>query len=161
MSGAVLAVLAQLVTGAIRNYRGYRFLLGLLREEVADIAKAIEERLNHPHLAVPLYPSLPTTAWEALVESPNRRYMNEKRRKAVSHLYREVGHANHHLDLVPTALQISQLAPDEATRDVYREETLRLLMAPLDKVKSALPEARRVLRIQAAVAGGTPGGSAV
>jgi hypothetical protein len=162
VSGATLAVLSQLITTTVRNLRSYLFLRALLKEEVEDLTKKVAERRNHLDVMIPLYPALPTKAWDALVESQQRRFMRDRTRKALSPLYREVAVANKHLELIPTALQVSQLAAEEATRDAYRDETIRLLKDPLDRIEEVLPTARRALNIteagttvtQAAVGGG-------
>ncbi|MEU3889440.1 hypothetical protein [Streptomyces sp. NPDC029041] len=142
VTGAVLTIIVQFITGIIRNYRSYRFLIRMVRDEIADIAQQVDEREKHIDLVIPMYPSLPTSSWDAMVESPNRRYMSEKRRKAISSLYSAVGKANRRLELLPTAVEISQLASDSKTRDAYHDEAVNLLKLPLPNIAAALPAAQ-------------------
>jgi len=147
LTGAVLAVITQFITGMIRNYRSYRFLLGLLQAEVLEIAVQVKQRKNHSDLMVPLYPALPTNAWNSLINAPQRQYMHDQRRVSLGRLYQAVTTANTYIYLMPTALQISQLATDERVRDTYRDETIRLLKQPLDAIAVNLPEALRALKL--------------
>lgn len=145
-TGAALTIIVQFITGIIRNYRSYRFLIRMVRDEIADIAQQLEERQKHIDLIIPMYPSLPTSSWGAMIESPNRRYMREKSRKAISSLYSAVGKANRQLELLPTAVEISQLASDSKIRDTYHDEAVNLLKLPLPEVAAALPKAQEAVK---------------
>lgn len=145
--GAAATVLAELIVRIIGNYRSYRFIVGLIREEVTEIAEQVEVRKNHLDIMVPLYEPFSTKAWETLIQAQQRRYMREGRRNSLNKLYQAVSIANEHLRMIPTALQISQLASDQQVRDTYRDETIRLLKNPLEAIETALPHACTALKI--------------
>jgi hypothetical protein len=145
--GAVATVAAQLIATVVGNYRSYRFLLGLLRQEVSDISNQVRLRKTHPDAIAPLYGPLPTKAWETLVTSRQRRYMRKNPFKALSSLYQAVTFANAHVHLIPMAIQISNLANDGSVRDAFRAEQIRLTKKPLCAIEVALPEAYRSLQL--------------
>lgn len=145
--GAALTLITQYLVGAVRNYRGYVFLRNQLREEVVDLIKQVSLRQNHLDATVPLYPALSVSAWEALIRSPHRKFMREKRRSALSPLYRAVGRANTKANLIPTALLISQMASSPDVCDIYRQETISLLRGPLADIEKAIPDAMRALKV--------------
>jgi hypothetical protein len=145
--GAVATVLAELIARIVGNYRSYRFILILLREEVAEIMSQVNERKSHLDVMIPLYGPFPTRAWETLLQAQQRRYMRKKRRAALSSLYQAVSVANDYVSLIPAALQISQLAKDEQVRDSYRDETIRLLRYPLEAIEAALPKVCETFKI--------------
>jgi hypothetical protein len=143
--GAVATVVAEIIAKIIGNYRSYRFVLGLLKQEVTAIENQVSERQRHPEVIVPLYGPLPTKAWETLIVSHQRRYMGKKKLEALNSLYQAVATANDYAYLMPVAVQISQLASEQNTRDTYRDETIRLLKDPLSAIEQALPKAREML----------------
>jgi hypothetical protein len=145
--GGVATVLAELIARLIGNYRSYRFILSILREEVAEIVKQVNRRESHLDVMIPLYEPFPTRAWETLIQSQQRRYMTKKRRSALSSLYWAVSVANAHASLIPAALQISQLAISQEVRNRYRDETIRLLKQPLAAIEAALPEAGNAIKL--------------
>lgn len=147
VAGGVATVLAEFIAKIIGNYRSYRFILHLLREEVAEIVRQVIRRQAHLDVTVPLYEPFPTRAWETLVQAQQRRYMSKKRRSALSSLYQAVSVANEYNRLIPVALEISQLAGSEDVRNKYRDETIRLLKEPLPAIEAASRNAGKALKV--------------
>ncbi|MFD7338495.1 hypothetical protein ACFV98_21170 [Streptomyces violascens] len=148
VSGAVLAILIATIGGWIRNNRDYHFMLGLLKGEVQEISGQVAKRKAHPLAMHPLYPVLPASAWQALIQAPQRRYrLPKKKREPLARLYQAVEVANSYQEIIPTVLQISHLAQSNDARNAFRDEAVRLLTDPLGDLEKFLPAARGALSL--------------